>query len=90
MYFYYIQPDCTTEEEADEVTLARQEVQGLLKIINNQLCACQDCGALHKLRRQLTTLCTQFSASLSGNEDGSGRKRTINDDSQPAAKFPRL
>ena len=87
MLFYYFQPDCTTEEEADEVTLARQEVQGLLKIINNQLCACKDCGALHKLRRQLTTLCTQFSASLSGNE---GRKHTVNDDSQPAAKFARL
>lgn len=78
------------EEEEDEVILARQEVQSLLKIINNQLCACKDCSALHKLRRQLTTLCTQFSASLSGDHDKPGRKRATNDDTQTASKLARL
>jgi len=65
-------------------------VQGLLKIINNQLYACKDCGALHRLRRQLTTLCTQFSASLSGNQDELGRKRAAIDDGQPTSKLTRL
>jgi len=83
---FSVQPDCTIEDDGDELNLARQEVQGLLKIIENQLYACTDCSAMHKLRRQLTTLCTQFSASLSGG----GRKRGLNLDDNHSAKTSRL
>ena len=76
------------DEDGDELNLARQEVQSLLKIIENQLYACTDCSAMHKLRRQLTTLCTQFSASLSGG--GAGKKRGLNLNDSHGVKTSRL
>lgn len=40
----------------------------MLTILENQMYACRDLNALQILRRQLTTLCTEFSVHLAGQK----------------------
>ena len=40
----------------------------MLTILENQMYACNDLGALQILRRQLTLLCTEFSVHLAGQK----------------------
>jgi hypothetical protein len=66
----FISPDASLEYAMEESSIltAQQEVQSMLTILENQTYSCKDLKALQTLRRQLTSLCTEFSVHLAGQK----------------------
>lgn len=74
----------------------RDEVRGMLTILENQTKACTDMHALGVLRRQLTALCTELSMYLAGSnkrclDASNAATPSATDDEEPTgAKKPRV
>ena len=77
---------CSQASDTGLVQQAQTEVRSMLQIIENQSYACQDLSALQTLRRQLTSLCTEFSMHLAGLP----RKAPVDHTHSETSKRPRI